>query len=127
MSLVFPKMRPIEITTPIHAVRRHVKMILRTVACQLHTVNRGMPFKYRLDFGASEFVGKEAEIAVGERLIRCKKDAEFLDDRGETFGEQVGNEGGGYGVSAVIRDHTQVQHGNLVLSDVVEESGEVGE
>ena len=97
-------------------------------ACETDRLNGGMPFKYRLDFGACEFVGKEAEIAIGERLIRCKKDAEFLDDRGETFGKQArGNEGGGHGTGPVIRDHTQVQRLHVVFLDKVKEGGQMGE
>jgi len=81
-----------------------------------------------LEFGASIFFGKEAEIAAGERLIRREKHAEFLDNGDETFGKQAGsNQAGGHGVGAVIRDHTQIQILNVVLGDVVEESGEVGE
>lgn len=97
-------------------------------ACETDRLNGGMPFKYRLDFGARILIGKEAEIAIGERLIRCEKDAEFLDDRGETFGKQPwGNEGGGQVAGPVIRDHTQVQRLHVVFLDKVKEGGQMGE
>ena len=112
----------------IHIVGRHVIMGRCARACETDRLNGGMPFKYRLDFGARILIGKEAEIAIGERLIRCEKDAEFFDNRGETFGKQPwGNEGGGQVAGPVIRDHTQIQILNVVLSNVVEESGEVSE
>jgi hypothetical protein len=79
-----------------------------------------------LNLCASVFIGKEAEIAVAERLIRREKHAEFLHDCGKTFREQTGrHEAGGHGKGTVVGDDTQVQGLNLVFRDIVKESGEM--
>lgn len=97
-------------------------------ACETDRLNGGMPFKYRLDFGTRILIGKEAEIAIGQCLIRCEKGAEFFDDCGETFGKQPwSNEGGGQVAGPVIRDHTQVQRLHVVFLDKVKEGGQMGE
>ena len=99
----------------------------RAVAQQTYTANGGVGLEDVLDFRAGVFVGKEAEIAVTERLIRREKHAEFLDDRGQPFCEQSRcNQAGGYGISDVVGDHTQVQGLNTVLRNIVKESGEMG-
>jgi hypothetical protein len=79
-----------------------------------------------LNLCAGVFLGKEAEIAVAERLIRREKHAEFLHDCGKTFREQTGrDEAGGHGKGTVVGDDTQVQGLNLVFRDIVKESGEM--
>lgn len=86
-----------------------------------------MVFKYRLEFRAGILIGEEAEIAVGERRILTQKHTEFLDDRSETFRKQPWrNETGRHMVTAVIRDHTEIQLRYTVLFDVCKEFGEMG-
>lgn len=86
-----------------------------------------MLLEYILDFGARILIGEEPEVAIGERLISTEKDAEFLEDRGETFGKETGcNQGGGGVVAAIIRNHTQVQIRHVVLLDKVKEFREMG-
>ena len=98
----------------------------RAVTQQTYSVNGWMRLEDVLNLCAGVFIGKEAEIAVAERLIRREKHAEFLHDCGKTFREQTGrDEAGGHGKGTVVGDDTQVQGLNLVFRDIVKESGEM--